>query len=100
MSEQFYTGFWINYGKGPVTGLTLTLSTRNGGLLISFLTIFVRLVGIHLWSIIRFIIHQFRSTGEPRDGLYHQKQVTLRNTTSQTEILWKLSALTWSWKRY
>jgi hypothetical protein len=96
--ETYYTGFWINWAKGPILGLTLTISARNGGLLISFLTMFARLAGNHMWGIIRFILHQIRATPEPQDGLYHQQQSVLRNATSQGQALWKMSLLAWAWR--
>jgi hypothetical protein len=95
---SYYSGFWTNYGKGPVTGLTLTVSARNGGLLISFLTMFVRVAGSCAWNIIRFILHQSRSTSEPRDGLYHQQQASLKNASSQSQTLLKFLTLSWSWR--
>jgi hypothetical protein len=94
----YYSGFWINYGKGAITGLTLTVSVRAGGVLISFLTMFVRLAGSHLWSIIRFILHQIRCTSEHRDGLYHQQQATLKNVASQSQTLFRMATLSWFWR--
>lgn len=99
MSEEtYYTGFWINRAEGPILGLTLTLSVRNGGLLISFLTMFTRLAGNHMWGIIRFLLHQFRATPEPRDGLYHQQQTVLRNATSQSQTLERMAILALAWR--
>ena len=101
MSEKDYnTGWWINRGIGPVMGLTLTISTRDGGLLISFLTMFVRLVGDHMWGICRFVLHQSRSTRDPKDGLHHQHQATLRNASQQSQTLWKLLTLAWFWRSH
>lgn len=97
-TNDYYSGWWINWGKGLVLGLTLTISTRDGGILISFLTMLVRLVGNHMWSIFRFMLHQCRTSRDPKDGLYHQQQATLRNATSQSQTLWKLATLAWFWR--
>src|SRR5277367_5014512 len=96
--RDFYSGVWTNWGKGRVLGLTLTVSNRDGGVLISFLTMFVRLIGNHCWGILSFALHQWRSSTKPQDGLFHQQQVTLRNATSQSQALWKMAMLTGFWK--
>jgi hypothetical protein len=41
-NTPIYTGFWTNYAKGEVTGPTLTLSNRNGAILIAALAIFIQ----------------------------------------------------------
>lgn len=96
--RDFYSGVWTNWGKGRVLGLTLTVSDRDGGILISFLTMFVRLIGNHCWGILSFALHQWRSSTKPQDGLFHQQQVTLRNAKSQSQALWKMAMLTGFWK--
>jgi hypothetical protein len=71
----------------------------TGGLfLISFVTLFIKWSGNHLWSIIAFAMHQCRSTPKPRDGLYHQQQVLLRNNPNAFFTLWTLLRLSWRWK--
>jgi hypothetical protein len=49
-------------------------------------------------AIICFIIHQFCSDGNPRDGLYHQRQILLRNASSPVSTLLYLLKITWAWK--
>lgn len=99
MADSYiYTGVWLNWAKGPILGATLTTSHSNGLYLVSFLTMFVRMAGGHLWSIICFALHQLRSSREPQDGLYHQQQMLLRNSTSDTATLWELVKQTWFWR--
>jgi hypothetical protein len=93
-----YLGFWTNWQNGRVFGATLTLTQQNGALLIAFLALFVRLSGSHLWNVIRFASHQFRSKASAQDGLYHQQQAVLRNTSSDTDALWQLVLLSWAWR--
>lgn len=118
MAESYvHTGFWINHSKGHVLGecgqstdflcsltaifilgATLTVPPRDGALLVSFLALYVRLVGNQLWSLLCFVIHQIRSTRKPKDGLHHQQQVLLRNSASQNHTLLELLKLSWFWK--
>lgn len=37
-----YVGFWTNYSKGAIVGSTLTLTNRNGAVLIAALAIFIQ----------------------------------------------------------
>lgn len=57
------------------------------------------MVGTQLWSLLCFVLHQVRSTKKLRDGLHHQQQVLLRNSTSQNHTLLELVKLNWYWRR-
>ena len=85
--------------KGIYTGATFTLPSQTGLLLVAFVALFVRLSGSHLWGALRYIIHQFRATPHSKDGLSHQVQATLNNTSSDAGMLWDLIKLTWAWRR-
>lgn len=99
MADIFYSGFWMNHGRtSSILGLTLTLSTRNGSIFISFLTMFIRIVESHLWDVIRFLLHQSRVTQKPEDALYHQQQAVLRNSTSEPQSILRMIMLMWSWR--
>lgn len=54
---HMYTGVWINWSNGVVLGSTLTLSSRDGGLLTAFLAIFISAAGAALWRILSYILH-------------------------------------------
>jgi hypothetical protein len=70
----------------------------HGAFLIAFLAIFVRWTGNHLWNILAFGAHQYRSTQSPLDGLYHQQQVLLRNTPGDAETIIDFMNLSYQWK--
>jgi hypothetical protein len=86
-------------GKGPIAGATLTVTSRNGVLLLAFLTLFVTWTGGQLWALICYGIHQWRATPDPRNALHHQQQVLLRLGLSDVGFLWRLLRTTWTWKR-
>lgn len=96
MTSHIYHGPWINFGNGGyITGATVTLSDRSGGLLTSFIATFVTLVGAQLWKILAFAIHQIRSTTEPEDALFHQQQTIWRNTTNPGGTSWTFLQQAW-----
>lgn len=97
-NSHIYTGLWVNWSHGPVLGSTLTLSGRNGGLLTSFLAIFVTVVGARLWRILSFCFHQLRSSRGPQDGLHHQQQNIFRNTTSPGSAAWSFLLIGHAWR--
>lgn len=78
-------------------GATLTTTTTSGAILVALLALFVQLTGTHLWGISRFTIHQIRVSKNPRDGLYHQQQVILRNF-SPADAATALMQVGWQWK--
>lgn len=94
-----YLGFWINWSHGPVGGSTLTLSSHNGGLLTAFLALFVAIAGGALWRITAFISHQVRAGQDVQDGLHHQQQAILRNTSSPGAALWQFIRLSYFWRQ-
>ena len=72
---------------------------RDGTLLVAFLALYVRMAGSQLWSLLCFALHQMRSTRSPQDGLHHQQQVLLRNSTSQNQTLLELLKISWFWRK-
>ncbi|KAM0327626.1 hypothetical protein ACHAQA_005919 [Verticillium albo-atrum] len=97
------TGFWRNYNDDTVTGtfldVILTLPKAQGTLLVSFLTLFMSLSVANLWPIFCLIIHQWRSTSSPRQGLYHQQQAILSNTLSPAASALSFTKLAWAWRK-
>ena len=93
-----YIGLWINWSHGRVLGSTITLSARDGGLLTSFLAIFVSTAGAAFWAIVSFWLHQHFSRTGPQDGIHQQRQVILRNTSSPAGAAWQLLQLSWAWR--
>ena len=96
--SQVYLGFWIDHVRGPILGSTLTTTARSGNLRIAFVALFISVVGSSLWNLLRFLVHQVRSTAEPRDALHHQQQAVLANSTTATGAALKLVFLPSTWK--
>lgn len=96
--STIYTGFWTNWSYGPVYGSTLTLSAQTSAFLIAFIALWVKFAGGQLWSIITFLASNTRSTSVPQDGLYHQQQAILRNTSQPLSVSWSMLKLSWFWK--
>ena len=88
-----YTGPWINWSRGAVSGSTITLTQRDGGLLTAFLGIFVTSSGATFWRILSFAIHQCRTKEGPKDGIHHQQQVILHNSSTATAAAWQMTQL-------
>lgn len=96
-STSIYTGPWVNWSHGLVLGSTITLSTRNGAILTSFIATFVTIIGAQLWKILCFSFHQSRASQEPRDGLYHQHQNVFRNSSTPGGAAWSFMLQIWHW---
>lgn len=93
-----YTGFRTNRALGQIKGSTLTLSAEYSAFLIAFVALFVKFVGGQLWSTLTFLASIKRSSPRPEDGLYHQQQAVLRNTSQPTVFVWDMLKLSWFWK--
>jgi hypothetical protein len=98
-NTTIHVGFWTNWAKGPVIGSTLTLSSRNGNVLIAILALFVSLSGGQSWSILSFLAHQVCTTRASKDGLWHQQQAVLRNNRSDISSVWQLMKIGWAWRQ-
>jgi hypothetical protein len=93
-----YVGVWTNWSEGAILGSTLTLTGRDGAILVAVLALFIQLSGGQSWSIICFIAHQIRTTTEAKDGIYYQQQATLRNNSSDVGTIWQLAKVAWFWR--
>ncbi|KAH7046055.1 hypothetical protein B0J12DRAFT_576545 [Macrophomina phaseolina] len=96
---NIYRGVWINWTHGRTLGLTLTLTRREGDLLIAFTALFVTVVGTSFWRIACFVVHSLYSSHDPRDGLYHQRQAVLRNSANGTSGLIRLVQILLAWRK-
>lgn len=97
-SAYVYQGLWTKWSEGKVYGITLTLSPRNTAILVACVALFVQLSGAQLWGVLRFAFHQSRMSKRPEDGLYHQQQAVLRNSTSDLATSRQLLLLAWAWR--
>ena len=77
----------------------MTLTQREGGLLIAFLGIFVTFTGAATWRIMSYAIHQARAKTGPRTALYHQQQVVLRDNSTSGVAVWEFCRLFWAWRK-
>ncbi|KAI8628949.1 hypothetical protein F5Y19DRAFT_485311 [Xylariaceae sp. FL1651] len=93
--QPVYLGQWTNWSHGPIFGATLTVTTRDGNLIIAFAALFVTLVASRVWRIVCLSCHQVFSSSKPQDASYHQRQVILRNSSSPQSTLWNLVQLGW-----
>jgi len=95
-----YEGFWINWTDGRVWGSTLTLSGRNGNLLIAFLALYVQVAGTHFWQILCWLLFQFGATTKSNDVppslRRQQQQAVLRNSNSAASGIIDLGKVAWS----
>ena len=91
-------GLWTNWRHGAIRGSTITLNARDGDLLIAFIALFVSITGSLLWRIICLALHRILSTSISSDGLYHQRQAVLRNSSSSASGVWDLLTLGWYWR--
>ena len=99
-SGNVYYGVWINWTRGQVNGSTITLTASGAGFIVAFLAIFVSVAGGSLWRILAFLVHQYRITKAPRDGLYYQQQNILRNTPTPGVASWHLLRLISPWRKF
>lgn len=93
-----HLGFWTNWSLGKVQGATLTLTNRDGGLLIAFVAIFIGGAGKSFWRIACFILHRMLSSSQPEDGVYHQTQAILRNSENAQDAALQLGQVIWAWR--
>ena len=92
-------GFWIDHSHNPILGATVTLSTRDGSLLISGLTQLVALAGGAVWAIMAFTLHEWRTSSSAKDALFYQEQVVLRNSTTGPGDVWQLLQMGHAWRK-
>ena len=79
-------------------GATITLSARDGGLLIAFLALCVTVTATSLWRIFSYVVHQARARRAPQDGPRQQTQATFRNASSATSAAWSFFLIAFHWR--
>ncbi|KAF3809573.1 hypothetical protein GCG54_00012859 [Colletotrichum gloeosporioides] len=98
MSQEIHTGVWIDWSHGRVLGATITMSARDGALLLAFIATFVTVVATRLWRIVTFACHQILASGGEHDGLYYQRQLILRNTPTPMAATGLFLRQAWNWR--
>lgn len=93
-----FEGIWTNFDRGPVLGLTLTMSPQRAQFLTAALALTVSVAGAQLWRIFQFGVHQYRATSTPQSLLYHFTQTILRNPATDLNTLWRLIRVGYAWR--
>lgn len=83
MSGDIYTGFWVDQGRSPISGSTLTLSINHANYLTSFLSFIVTTIVVNsLFKIVVFILYFSRPVNGTETVLTRQIYVSLLNSSS------------------
>jgi hypothetical protein len=98
IEDEIYLGFWINRSIGTIKGATLTLDRGSGGVLIAFLALYVSASGRGFWKLLRCFLHFVYSSPSPPDGIYLQRQATLRNTPLALDAALEFLDISWTWR--
>lgn len=98
--DEVYNGLWVNQPFGSQRGATLTLDHQTGGIIIAFLALFIAAAARSLWKITRFMMHvcATESASRNQDGIYHQRQVILRNQSIALNAVLDLCRLGYVWR--
>ncbi|TKA30936.1 hypothetical protein B0A54_14544 [Friedmanniomyces endolithicus] len=96
-----YKGPWVDFSHGYIQGATLTLTTRDGAFLVSFLTLYITIAGSLAWAIVAYVYHQRRANAakDDQDGLWNQEQAILRNTGSPIKVAIELLYEWRAWRK-
>lgn len=97
-ADCIFEGVWVNWKKGSVFGLTLTLDRHDASLLSPALALLISIAGSQLWRLFQFALHQCRATSARKNFLFHQQQVTLRNANTDINTLWQVVKLAFAWR--
>ncbi|KAH8889020.1 hypothetical protein GQ53DRAFT_825784 [Thozetella sp. PMI_491] len=98
IQDNVHLGVWTNWSRGPVLGVTITLTRDQGNLAIAFTTFFIGVVSSRFWKIACLSFHRLYSIPQPRDAVYHQRQAVLSNSADATAGAWLLIQLWWAWR--
>lgn len=98
-SQQVYEGLWTNHSFSGIWGWTWTLKTSTANFLLVALGIFLGFVGNALWGVIAFVLHQCFAQEIPGDGVHHEIQLILRNSTESFGATWEFLILAWHYRK-
>lgn len=98
--SDIHTGVWTDWSRGRVFGATLTLTKRDGALLLAFITAFVTFTAGRLWRICCYAAHQLSVQTNEQDALYFQRQSIFRNSASASDAAGLFLQQWWNWRRY
>ncbi|KIW21012.1 hypothetical protein PV08_01591 [Exophiala spinifera] len=99
-ATSVHQGFWKDWSKDGIQGLTWTLSPTNAIILTNSLTLFVTIISVQLWTIIRYTLHQTGATSPPEMTPHlRSEQVILRNAGSDLATAQHMLSLAWKSRR-
>ncbi|KAK0620493.1 hypothetical protein B0T14DRAFT_567235 [Immersiella caudata] len=93
-SVDVYIGTWLNHSSNV---LTLTLRDKEAAILAAALVIFVGFVANHAWNILKFVLHQLRTTRVAKNELHQQQQIVLRNSANHVHAFLLMTRLAFGW---
>ena len=93
------TGFWIDHGRPPPFGATLTLKTSEANLLLSALTLLVTLGFASIWNLVAFFLHRFKAGASLSDDIDLQHRVLLRNSSTVANFIIGIAKLYAAWRQ-
>lgn len=101
MENLHYVGFWHNQAT---SNWVLTVDSRTGTILSTFLILFLSFIGSRIWVIVKWALHVIgtfqrnkrrQSQRKSGDEIDRKGQLILRNGENVQSVLWML-ALLWS----
>src|SRR5437667_5706970 len=70
-----------------------------GDIMVSLLALCTAFAGSQLWGVVRFVLHRYRATPEPRPDIHHLVQASLRNSQTSIRLLLDTINIAWSGRR-
>lgn len=98
--SDVFIGSWKDHSKSAIEGTNITITSKNGVILVAFLALFVQFAGQHLWGVAAFFWYQLRLSGRQKCGaaLRLQQDMSIRNNGSPGQTLWSLTRIAWAWR--
>lgn len=81
-------------------GPSITVTASKGAFIVAFVAIYIQISGAALWNVMSYLYYQWRSTREPRSGMFHQQQVLLRNSEEPMVTAMGFLRLGWYWRNH
>jgi hypothetical protein len=96
--SHVFLGLWVNWTRGQVAGSTITMTSAHGIILASCLAIYIQISGTHLWHLLRYLMHQLRTTERATHPMQRQIQAVLKNNNSAIAMSIQLLRVAWAWR--
>ena len=98
--SDVFIGSWKDRSRSAIEGTNITVTSKNGVVLVAFLALFVQFAGQHLWGMAAFIWFQLRLPRRRKcsTALRLQQDMSIRNNGSPGQTLWSLTRIAWAWR--